>query len=125
MDVIRRRALLAWVCCLWGALAACLWIRTGAPVESFARLEAAAVDGPIVTADHGHAHDPAREPHGTPIEASESEECGEDGDVGEELRHVQLLGEPRRVVLLAGHADRATPRDPCVSQHNNRGPPRA
>jgi hypothetical protein len=125
VDVIRKRALLAWVCCLWGALAACFWIRTGAPVESFARLEAAAVDGPVVTTDHGHAHDPAREPHSTPIEASESEECGEDGDVGEEQRHLQLASAPKRFVLLGGDVDCATPRDPCISQHNNRGPPRA
>lgn len=125
VAVIRKRAFAAWVC-LWGALAACLWIGSSTPVDSFEQLETAAHDGAVVAIDHGHVHDPARAPHGTPVEASESEEsCGEDGDVGEDPRHLAFVAAPRRVVVLAGTEDCATTRDPCISQHQGRGPPRA
>lgn len=125
MEAIRKRALLAWLLCLCGALAACLWIRTGAPVDSFARLESAAADGAVVTVDRGHAHDPARVPQSAPIEASESEEqCAEDGEARDDSR-LAVAGPHGGLLIVARHEDRTAPRNPCTSQHNNRGPPLA
>ena len=123
MDALRKRAGWAWLWCLWGALAACLWIRTAAPVDSFARLESAAVDGPVVTTDRGHAHDPARQPHGTPMETSESEEqLGDDGDLdGHALGWVQHLAWQH--LQHEGCGEIGFRRDPCVAQRHNRGPP--
>ena len=84
-----------------------------------------ALDQCVVTSDRGHDHDPAREPPGTPLEASESEEqCGEDGEGREEPRTLTVReGANKRVVPAPRHEERATPRDPCTSQRNNRGPP--
>lgn len=126
LQAVRQRAFAAWVCCLWGALAACLWVRTGAPVESFDRLEAAAMYGSIAATDHGHAHDPARVPQGSPVEASESEEqTPEDAEARDEPRAPALGGPNKRLVAAQRDDDCATPRDASTSQRHNRGPPRA
>jgi hypothetical protein len=104
-------------------LAACLWIRTAAPVDSFARLEAAAHDGPVVTTDRGHFHDPARQPHGTPMETSESEEqVGDDGDFDRES-HAWVQHEAWQHLPCSDSDQFGFRRDPCVAQRQNRGPP--
>jgi len=125
MNALRERAGWAWLCCLWGALAACLWIRTAAPVDGYAPLEASAIDGPVVTSDRGHEHDPARQPPGAPMETSESEEqVGDDGEFDRET-YALVHREQQQQLARSGHEQIACLRDPCVAQRHNRGPPLA
>jgi hypothetical protein len=123
VDARRTRPGWAWLCCLWGAMAACLVLRSAAPVDSFARLGHAAIDGPVITSDRGHAHDPVREPPGAPVETSESEEqVADDGDFDRDAYSVVHRGQLQQLTR-SGHEQVALLRDPCVAQRHNRGPP--
>ena len=130
MDTLGRRARGAsssLLGCLWAALAAWLWIGAAAPLDGLSRLAAAGDADSLISADRGHAHDPAREPPAAVADASEEFEP--------ELEDDEAIGDhPRGVAAdeaashgLAGGAieSRACPRDPSVEQRHNRGPPRA
>src|SRR5687767_642378 len=120
MDSLRSRAVRAsptlWAC-LWAALAMWLWVGAAAPLDGLSRQAAAAAhdaeSDSIVSADRGHAHDPAREPPSGVVDASESEEeLGDDGEVEHDARLVGLWAAlPQRICPATGEQS-SSRRDP-------------
>ena len=123
-----RKASLSLMGCLWTALAAWLWLGAAAPLDGLTRLAAAAHgdDGhALVSADRGHAHDPARQPStGMAESESSEEELGDDGEVDHDVGPLALHAARLRVSQSCV-TQSACPRDPSVAQRHNRGPPRA
>ena len=124
-----RGASLSLMGCLWAALAAWLWVGAAAPLDGLSRLAAAAHGSEghaLVSADRGHAHDPAREPRVGLADASESEEeLGDDGEAEHDARLVAVHDAPTQRLAQSAVEQSACPRDPSVAQRHNRGPPRA